>query len=148
MGNFLLAFCVPYPYVRHMKNAVGNTIVQLARFGFWPTLALVTLLSLWPGGASPPSSPWSDKIGHGLAYFTLGVLVFSGWYAKPIRFWMLALAALLGWSGLLEVLQGIPQLARTTSILDILANAGGLFLALLLLGGLRWVCFRTIGSQK
>jgi VanZ family protein len=114
---------------KQMIARIGNWICVLAKWVFWPLVGLVVALSLWPVKAHPPSVPWSDKVQHAQAYFVLGLTFLTGWFGAPVPFLRNAMLALLGMGAVLELLQGLPMIGRTTSVLDLLADAAGLVLA-------------------
>ncbi|VAV95221.1 hypothetical protein MNBD_ALPHA06-1984 [hydrothermal vent metagenome] len=119
-----------------MKNVIAKYTNLLAAPAFWLVLLAITILSLWPGHAEPPTSPWTDKVNHGLAYFALGVTFLAKTLSKqvtPIFSRKLLRGFLLLWafSGLMELIQGTQMIGRTSSFLDLLANAGGLALAII-----------------
>lgn len=118
-----------------MISKIGKALIKLARPLFWLSLIAVTLLSLWPGSAQPPTSPWSDKINHGLAYFVLGTGLFIGWQPAK-QYWLRGAVLLLLWSAFLEFLQGLAFFGRTTSGLDLAANGVGLLFALAVSGAM------------
>jgi len=112
-----------------MKTFFANWFFFAVRLLFWLTLVVVAVLSLWPGDAHPPTSPWSDKFGHGLAYFVLGLQWIVGWFGS-LRNWLIGLAVLWLYSGLMEMVQATAIIGRTASGADLLANGAGLLLAL------------------
>lgn len=119
-------------------------LTPMARIVFWLCLAMVIMLTLWPASSwHPPAVIWSDKAQHALAWLVLGVLWRIGHLRDENRVFRNSLIILLGLSALLEVLQGLPMIARTTSFLDLLANGFGLLLAFGL--GL-WLRGREIGD--
>ncbi|MBL4616401.1 MAG: hypothetical protein JKY46_01785 [Robiginitomaculum sp.] len=91
---------------------------------------MVTVLSLWPGSAEPPTSPWSDKLNHAIAYFFLGIGLIAGWLPN-VKNRLIAIACLFGWSAVLEVIQGLSLIGRTASGMDLVANAAGILLSVL-----------------
>lgn len=105
-------------------------LTPMARMVFWLCLALVVMLSLWPAPSWPqPPAVWGDKVEHALAYFVLGLLWYFGHLAGRPHVLRNACLTLLGMSAVLEVLQGLPMIGRTTSLLDLCANGVGLLLA-------------------
>ncbi len=101
------------------------------QFVFWLTIAAVVGLSLWPNAFYSVSVHYSDKVGHLLAYFTLGVLLVFGWRLRTMRATLIALVLLFVLGGAIELIQGLPMIKRTTSALDLLANSMGAMLGLL-----------------
>lgn len=120
-----------------MKNQIEKYVSLFAGPVFWLVLLAITILSLWPGHSDPPTSPWSDKINHALAYFVLGVVFLAkGFSAKTglvfSRTILRGFLVLWMFSGLMELIQGTQLIGRTSSLLDLLANGSGLVLALLI----------------
>jgi len=113
-----------------MTVRVFSLLVKLAKPAFFLALIAVTLLSLWPGSASPPTLLWSDKLNHAIAYFFLSIGLLVGWRLNA-RNRLIAIACLFGWSAALEVIQGLPLVGRTASGMDLVANAAGILLAML-----------------
>lgn len=86
---------------------------------------LIGLLSLWPLERLP-LVPGGDKSHHLIAY---AALAFPLGLARP-RHWPLLALLLLGWGGLIELLQ--PWANRYGEWLDLAANGTGLVVGLLL----------------
>jgi VanZ family protein len=109
---------------------------------FLVCLAAVTCLSLTPLTSSSPSLGW-DKLNHTAAYLVLALLLDLAY--RPGKKSLRKSAFLLSYSVVLELIQqGIPQ--RQFSGLDILANAAGLLLALVISRMLRMGGFYRIFS--
>jgi glycopeptide antibiotics resistance protein len=105
-----------------------------------PALAwgfLIIYLSLAPVQDLDPG--WelnvSDKLVHGVLYFTWVVLLYFGTsraYQKPVSrrkmafYWAFAIASGVG----LEFLQGVMNFGRSADALDALANTGGAVIAI------------------
>ncbi|RMD71428.1 MAG: VanZ family protein [Gammaproteobacteria bacterium] len=88
-------------------------------------MAAVVLLSLTP---APPAGTSHDKLGHAMAYFLL-----MAWFAQiHRRRWLIALG-LLGLGIALEYLQILT--GRSFEVLDMAADALGIFLAWVLVRG-------------
>ena len=106
-----------------------------------PALAwgfLIIYLSLAPVQDLDPG--WelnvSDKLVHGVLYFTWVVLLYFGTsrsYKKPVSrrkmafYWAFAIACGVG----LEFLQGAMNYGRSADALDALANTGGAIIAII-----------------
>jgi len=93
---------------------------------FWVLLLACLALSLMP---QPPGvfELASDKLWHALAYLVLYLscqIAYHGQIRQSIRFTLL-----LGFSLLLEILQDVLPY-REFSLLDLVANAAGLFLGM------------------
>lgn len=106
----------------------------LWRLALAGALAVVTALSLLPLGPEVPSTGW-DKSNHLLAFALLAVLACQAW---PNRI-PAALAALLVYGGLIEVLQSLTGY-RFAEWGDLLADALGLLLG--------WGVLRTVQSMR
>lgn len=86
---------------------------------------VIAILSLWPLERLP-LVPGGDKTHHLIAY---AALAFPLGVARP-RYWPLLALLLLGWGGLIEVVQ--PWANRYGEWLDLAANGAGLVVGLLL----------------
>ncbi len=82
------------------------------------TLAVITILSLWPLDELPPV-PGTDKIHHLVAY---AVLMLPTALRKPDR-WILYGLIFIAYSGAIELFQ--PYVNRYGEWLDMLANTAG-----------------------
>lgn len=105
---------------------------QHLRVFFWLLLATVSFLALSP---KPPTSAdlgW-DKLNHGAAFFALGGLARLAW---PGPSWARWAVLLMLYGLLLEGAQGLTP-NRQAEAGDLLADAGGLLLAALLLSAWR-----------
>ncbi|MCF6293961.1 MAG: VanZ family protein [Robiginitomaculum sp.] len=107
-----------------------SLLVILAKPAFLLALITVTFLSLWPGSASPPTFLWSDKLNHAIAYFFLTIGLIVGW-KFTLKNRLIAIVCLLAWGAVLEIIQGLPLVGRTASGMDLVANAAGILLAML-----------------
>ena len=95
----------------------------------WLVQATLTHL---PADRLPPVHT-SDKTAHYMAYLVLGLLLtrtLAAWGVAPRRRASLAAAILLAWGGLDEITQ--PLVNRHASVLDWLADAGGIATAVAL----------------
>ena len=95
----------------------------------WGLALAVLLVCLLPMPALPVDRiSWSDKAEHALAFATL-----AWWFAVAKRAgdWRLLAVLLVGYGGLIELLQGLTAY-RTPSLADALADALGVALGLLL----------------
>ena len=88
-------------------------------------LTAITILSLYPVEFLPPV-PGSDKTHHFIAY---ALLMFPVTLARP-KHWLWIGLFFLAWSGAIELIQ--PYVNRYGEWLDLLANATGLGLGILL----------------
>lgn len=96
---------------------------------FWLAFAAITILALLPGLAAPPRLLGTDKIEHAAAFLVLTLLAASGWRGLPL--WFISLA-MITHGLLIELIQGSPVLQRTQSFADVVADAAGIALALVL----------------
>jgi VanZ family protein len=109
---------------RRLWLAISVALVGVILYGsLTPNLPLPT-----PGGF--------DKVEHFTAYFVLAVW-FTGLYPRA-RYWQVV-AGLLALGLAVEIAQGVMQLGRSAEFFDMVANAAGvgvgLLLALALTGG-------------
>ncbi len=76
-----------------------------------------------------PQLKVSDKLEHALAY-----LLLAFWFASVIvrRDYFGLMVALLAFGGLIELVQGWMGLGRTADLLDLLADAAGIVMGVLL----------------
>ena len=106
-------------------------------------LCAVTWLALVPAPPRLLSTGW-DKLNHALAFSTLAVVATMAFAAA----WRRIGVALLAYGGLIEILQAfIPP--READLADLLTDALGIAIGLLLAGGLRWSAIRArLGSRS
>lgn len=101
---------------------------RLLRGLFVLLLAAVIYLSIAPGEATPTAGLFWDKAQHAIAYAVLGLTGLAAFGGRwPV------LVALLAVSGGLEIAQALAPFGRQGDLRDLIANAGGLLLALLAL---------------
>jgi len=118
-----------------MNNLLNGIKIFISRYWIACTLLIltaITLLSLYPA-EHLPEVPGTDKTHHFIAY---AVLIFPLALARP-KFWPVYGLMLLGWSGMIELLQ--PYVNRYGEWLDLLANAIGLICGILLAQVFSWV---------
>ena len=110
-----------------MPSASGSPVLRLAAAAaFLMVLAFILWGSLTPVVA--PGAGRYDKLQHFVAY---AVLTSTALAAFPRRRWaVLLLVVAIG--AAVEALQGLLPLRRSTSVLDLLANAGGAASAVLI----------------
>jgi len=102
---------------------------QVAKGMYWLAFTAITVLALLPGPAAPPRLLGIDKLEHAAAFLVLTLLAAFGWRGLPL--WFISLAMIT--HGLvIELIQGSPILQRTASFADIVADAIGIALALIL----------------
>ena len=103
---------------------------------FWQAITLVTLLLITIASLFPvehlPNAPGSDKTHHFIAYCAL---MLPTAIRKP-RYWLALALCFIVWSGLIELIQ--PYVNRYGEWLDLLANTGGIVLAIVIAQALRW----------
>jgi len=100
-------------------------------------LALITIASLFPADQLP-TVPGSDKTHHFVSYC---LLMLPTAIRKP-KHWLLIALLFILWSGLIELIQ--PYVNRYGEWLDMLANAGGVLLAIMIGQFIHWL----IAKQK
>lgn len=98
-------------------------------------IALIWIGSLWPANELPHLnlSWFNDKVGHFLGYLTVALLLALGWRQSPP--WLLWLIATLS-GGLAELAQGYLTSSRAMEWLDLMANAGGALIGIII--GVSW----------
>jgi len=101
-------------------------------------LALITLGSLFPV-EHLPAAPGSDKTHHLIGYCALMLPV----AIRRPKYWLAFALLFIVWSGLIELIQ--PHVNRYGEWLDMVANAGGVLIAIVLSQVLRWL---TTPSNK
>ena len=103
---------------------------------FWQSitlivLALITIVSLFPADQLP-AVPGSDKTHHFISYCAL---MLPTAIRKP-KYWLALALVFIAWSGLIELIQ--PYVNRYGEWLDMLANTGGVLIAILIAQGIHW----------
>ncbi len=92
---------------------------------------LIAYLSLVKLELKVANVTFSDKIGHGIAYFTLAIFWLLS-FVKKKNFKSLAWYSILGciiYGIIIEAVQGTVTSYRTASYLDIVANSMGVLVA-------------------
>ena len=120
-----------------MMTTRTNFICKFWRSITLVTLALITVTSLLPA-EHLPAAPGSDKTHHFIAYCAL---MLPTALRRP-RYWFALALLFIIWSGLIEIIQ--PYVNRYGEWLDLLANAGGIVLAIIIAQGVHW----AISKQK
>jgi VanZ family protein len=114
-----------------MMTTITNFICKFWRSITLVTLALITVTSLLPA-EHLPAAPGSDKTHHFIAYCAL---MLPTALRRP-RYWFALALLFIIWSGLIEIIQ--PYVNRYGEWLDLLANAGGIVLAIIVAQGVHW----------
>lgn len=109
---------------------------------FWQSitlivLTLITVASLFPA-EHLPEVPGTDKTHHFISYCAL---MFPAAIRKP-KYWFALAIFFIVWSGLIELIQ--PYVNRYGEWLDMLANMGGVILAIVIAQAIHWY----IAQQK
>lgn len=113
----------------------------LWRISFWLCFGLTSYLSLMPQEFLPSGIDIWDKLSHSIAFAALALSAALGWPEKDFVRSVLIPLLLLGI--LIEVMQYfIP--GREFSLLDMLADAVGIFIVWIGVGLLRLVLTRTL----
>lgn len=98
--------------------------------GVFAVAVLVSLAVLFaPASDVPSAPPGVDKLVHAGLFAALAVT--GRWAGFGVR---ALVVLLLGYAVVSELIQGLTPLARSTSIADVLADAGGIVLGLLAWG--------------
>jgi len=136
------------PQVATTRSSPGSRTDKRLDVTLWATTAACLATTLWFSFVQAPPGgdlfTGADKVGHGLAYFatTLSFLFAVVW--RPGRgegrwprlgMWVPVAAVALG--AVIELLQGLTP-KRTPEVRDVLAEAVGAVLALLVHGTIRW----------
>jgi VanZ family protein len=106
-------------------------------------VAATAYASLVPHLPLPPVPAGFDKLEHFTAYCALAVW-FTGLYPRT-RYWRVV-AGLLTLGAGIEVAQGVMQLGRSAELLDMIANAAGVGVGLLLALALTGTWARRVES--
>ena len=98
-------------------------------------ICLIVFLSLYSGDDLPHPSwlmfPQIDKAAHFFMYFVFAALLihdaqhYGKIHLKYSRIILISVSVVVGWGGILEILQGIPCIHRSRDFFDFLANAAG-----------------------
>ncbi|MGE3284512.1 MAG: VanZ family protein [Pseudonocardia sp.] len=107
----------------------------------WPfavAFAVSLALLLSPGSGTPTPFPDADKVVHVGLFAVLAVTGLLAWRA-PVRL----AAALVVYGAAIEVAQGILPIARSADPLDLLADAAGVALGVLL----GWLMLRRLAAR-
>lgn len=95
---------------------------------FWQVITLIVLLLITVASLFPvehlPNAPGSDKTHHFIAY--CGLMLPTA--IRQPKYWLALALGFILWSGLIEIIQ--PYVNRYGEWLDLLANAGGILLAI------------------
>ena len=104
---------------------MDTRILAAARASFAMLLAFTLVNALQPGPGQ--LGELNDKLWHFLAFY---VLALNAACAAPgVRLILLA-AGLIGLGGLIEALQLLPQIGRSGSLFDVMADVAGIAAAL------------------
>lgn len=95
-------------------------------------LALITIASLFPA-EHLPATLGSDKTHHFISYCAL---MLPTAIRRP-KYWLALVVIFITWSGLIELIQ--PYVNRYGEWLDMLANVGGILLAIVISQCLHWL---------
>lgn len=121
--------------MKQIINLITKNWLALTLF----LLSAITVLSLTPN-SQLPTVPGDDKTQHFIAY---GTLMLPTAIKKP-KYWLLITLFFLGWSGAIELIQ--PLVNRYRSLLDLIANIGGLVCGLILGNLILWIESRRVDS--
>jgi len=108
-----------------MVLSITNFIKQ-----FWQAITVIILILITVGSLFPvehlPAAPGSDKTHHFIAYCALMLPV----ALRRPKYWLAFALFFILWSGLIELIQ--PYVNRYGEWLDMLANTGGVLLAIII----------------
>jgi VanZ family protein len=106
---------------------------RLCRFAFWAALLLAFVMAVLPKPPQLPGAP-TDKVQHILAFVVLTILANAGYSRlRP----MTLVFALAGFGALIEIVQAIPALHRSSDIMDWLADMAAALITMGIVIGLR-----------
>jgi VanZ family protein len=106
---------------------------RLCRFAFWIALIFAFVMAVLPKPPQLPGAP-TDKVQHILAFVVLTILANAGYpRLRP----MTLVLALAGFGALIEIVQAIPALHRSSDILDWLADMAAALITMAIVIGLR-----------
>lgn len=106
---------------------------RFCRFAFWAALIFAFVMAILPKPPQLPGAP-TDKIQHILAFVALTILANAGYSRlRP----MTLIFALAGFGALIEIVQAIPALHRSSDIMDWLADIAAALITMGIVIGLR-----------
>lgn len=117
-----------------LPPGLALVLLWLSRAGFVLALLAGTVSAVMPAHDSPHLLPW-DKAEHFLGFYVLGAL---GAFAFPRLKIVWLAAGLIALGGLIEVVQGLPMVARDSDVKDWLADTVAVACALGPLVIARW----------
>ncbi|ATY34683.1 VanZ family protein [Sphingomonas psychrotolerans] len=104
------------------------------RLVLWAALLFTFVMAVLPHPPQLPGQP-TDKIQHILAFTVLTGLAIAAW---PAATWLRLLLALSGFGVLIELVQAIPALHRSSDWRDWLADTGAILAVLAIAAAIRW----------
>jgi VanZ family protein len=123
------------------RSGLWRLARALARPGFALALIAITVLALTPGRQLPPALIGWHVINHIAAFAVLAFLLKTGWPGLS----RLGIAlGLLAYGIAIELLQAIPAIGRTTSVLDVVNDMIGVALGL----SAAWAFARLCGPGR
>jgi VanZ family protein len=106
---------------------------RLSRWLFWPALLCAFVMAILPHPPQLPGEP-TDKVQHIAAFATLTLLAGLGYpRLRPL----VLLASLVAFGALIEFVQAIPALHRSSDVMDWLADVAAVLVMLAAVIGLR-----------
>jgi VanZ family protein len=116
---------------------------RFCRFAFWAALIFAFVMAVLPKPPQLPGAP-TDKIQHILAFVALTILATAGY--PRLRPLMLVFA-LAGFGALIEIVQAIPALHRSSDVMDWLADIAAALITLGIVIVLRRLRFASGGKK-
>lgn len=114
---------------------------RLLRLAFWAALLFTFVMAILPHPPQLPGEP-TDKVQHILAFVTLTGFAVAAWPdVSPLRLFL----GLSGFGVLIELVQAIPALHRSSDWRDWVADAVAILVVLALAAGLSRVRRRGTG---
>lgn len=106
---------------------------------FLAALITASVFALWPGNSRMPALLGWHVVNHLAAFIVLTMLARAAW-PNLGRVWLFVI--LMAYGGLIELLQSLPGINRSTSLYDWGVDAVGILLGLVLV----WVAGRLAGE--
>jgi hypothetical protein len=119
-------------------SAITPLMRRLLPWLFWAATAFTFVMAVLPHPPRLPGDP-VDKVQHIAAFAVLTALACAGW---PAASRLRLLLALSGFGALIEIVQAIPVLHRSSDWQDWLADTGAILVVLALAAAARFAGVR------
>lgn len=107
---------------------------RLALLAFWSAVIAILFLATMPANEAPDPTGW-DKANHALAFYVLTLLAALAYPRRSLGWVALMLC---GFGVLIEGVQTIPMLGRSTEFADLLGDIVGVLIGIVPLAIARW----------